>query len=315
MSEPMEPHEPFEPLEPGPVKPVPRPPAPGPYKPSPLPAIATAFVLGGILVGAGFGLGQMIEKKTEAPAPSPAPAAASEAKPAAPDATAALPGHVEGLTTELQGLGKRLNDLQKQVGEMPKPAPAPDLKPVEAKVDALAKRLDGVSSPDPKGIEDQVAKATAAQADSLAKLSAQASALEKALADQKGEIASLRDQVKSLSETKPAPAPAAAANGAADADFARAVDLYKKGQYAPARDAFAKLQESSPNDARVWYFGALSTGSATNVWTGETERLVTKGVDLEKAGSPDAAKINSAFADLNPPAVKTWLDFYRAKAR
>jgi hypothetical protein len=39
-------------------------------------------------------------------------------------------------------------------------------------------------------------------------------------------------------------------------------------------------------------------------------------VELEKAGTPDGAKIDALFSDLNP-SFKPWLDAYRkmAKAR
>ena len=94
------------------------------------------------------------------------------------------------------------------------------------------------------------------------------------------------------------------------------VGLFKAGKYKEASDAFQKLTESTPNDARVWYLAAFSRGSATNQWTGETTRLVEKAVELEKAGTPDGAKIDAAFTGLNP-AFKPWLDTYRkmAKAR
>ena len=103
-------------------------------------------------------------------------------------------------------------------------------------------------------------------------------------------------------------------NAAADADYAKAVDLFKRGQYGPARDAFGKLQQATPNDARVWYYGAVINGVLTSNWEGETAQLVARGVEQEKAGRPDATKINAAFADLNP-GIKGWLDAYRARAR
>lgn len=337
MSDPMD----FEEsAEPAPIKPPPPipPPSPSfqsarsrPIKPSPVPGILTGLLLGAILAGLGYGLAMVAGKKEETPpaaAPAPTPATAAtepgktETKPTEPAHDhAALAGRVDGLTSEIQGLAKRVDDLQKGLADAPKPAPAPDLRPIEARIDALAKRLEGGPSADPKAIEEQVAKAAAGQNEAVAKLGTQVGGLEKTISDQKEEIATLKDQIKSLAAAKPAQPtqPAAGAAPAAavapDADFARAVDLFKKGQYAPARDAFARLQESSPNDARVFYYGALSNGSATNVWTGETERLVNKGVELEKAGTPDAARINAAFADLAPPAMKNWLDFYRARAR
>ena len=340
MSEPSEPHDPFPDFESAesaePVEPMPTPAAPpkptyvpkptvGPYKPSPLPGIITAMGLGALLAGGGILLGQSLPKpEPAAPAPAPAPAASTSPTPASEptpeskpgDVAPALAGRVDGLGAEVKELAKRIDDVQKGLASLPKPepAPAPDLKPIEAKIDALSKRLDAASPPDLKGLEDKVAK--------VDPLAAQAAALEKTIDAQKAEIAALQDKVKSLSEAKPAAygasAPPAAANNAApaaEADYNKAVDLFKKNQFAQARDAFTKLGESAPNDARVWYYAAVANGYATNAWTGETERLVTKGVEAEKAGTPDLAKINSAFADLAPPSVKGWLDAYRARAR
>ena len=49
-------------------------------------------------------------------------------------------------------------------------------------------------------------------------------------------------------------------------------------------------------------------------WKGETERLVTQGVDREKAGKPSKSQIDAAFADLTPETGKDWLAFYRRRA-
>lgn len=347
---PSEPHDPFpdiesaEPVEPMP-KPKPAPPAPskptyaakpsGPHKPSPIPAIVTAMGLGALLAGGGILLGQNLPKSEPAPAPAPTPAASTTPAPspdaeAKPTADAALAGRVDGLGNEIKELGKRIDDIQKGLASLPKPEPGPavDLKPIEAKIDAMSKRLDAASPPDLKGFEDQVTKATAAQAEAATKLGALASSvegLEKALAAQKTELAAVQEKLKAAPEARPstdtpAAGGAAAGNGtvsgaAAEADYNKAVGLFKANQFAQARDAFLKLGETCPNDARVWYYAAVANGYATNVWNGETERLVTKGVESEKGGTPDLAKINATFADLAPPSVKAWLDAYRARAR
>jgi TolA-binding protein len=242
-------------------------------------------------------LAQTLPKKEEAPPPPPSTASTPETKPA----EAPAPDPVAALTT-------RVDDLSKQVASLPRAEP--DLKPIEAKIDALAKRLDSTAIPDTKAAEEKAAQAGATAAAVQAKIDA----LTKSVDAEKAELAAVKDQLKSLSESRPTPVPAAtaapASNAAADAEFAKAVELFKKNQFAPARDAFAKLQESMPNDARVWYYGALSTGFATSDWNGEPVKLVTKGKELEKAGKPAAAEINAAFADL-PAATKAWLDAYR----
>jgi len=313
----------------------------GPYRPSPFRGILTALLAGGGLIGIGVGVGSTLPKPAPAetpPASTASPAgtttgtspAAKDAKPEPAD-SAGFASQFERVGAEVAGLARRLDDLQKSVAAMPKPEPAPavDLKPIEEKIADLAKRVDAAGAPDLKGIEEKVQKATAEKADLAARLDAivaQNSGFEKTLAAVNTEVATLRTKVQEPSESKPKPDPAPATGAASDgsnagsaspeaeAEFARAVDLYKKNQFAQAKEAFAKLQGTSARDARVWYYSALTNGFTTNQWLGETERLVTRGIELEKSGSPDAAKINAAFADLGPPAAKTWLDAYRARA-
>jgi TolA-binding protein len=309
MSDPLDPNDALPPLDTEAVDPPPpawKSSAKPPFKPSPLPGILTGLALGGLLVGAGIILAQTLPKPEPAPAASTVTPAPADAKPEATAAAAPAPDPVATLTG-------RVDELSKKVDSLPKPEPAPDLKPIEAKFDALSKRLDAAAVPDTKAVEEKAAQAAATASAAQAKLDA----LAKAVESEKADLAALKDQVKSLAEAKPTPvpaetaaaAPAPAANAAADADYAKAVDLFKKNQFAPARDAFAKLQQATPNDPRVWYYGALSNGYATNVWNGETERMVLKGRELEKAGG-DALKINTAFADL-PAQTKSWLDAYR----
>jgi len=92
------------------------------------------------------------------------------------------------------------------------------------------------------------------------------------------------------------------------------VEFFQKKNYAEASDFFSGLIKTQPDDARVWYYAALSRGLATQDWKGETERLVAQGVDREKASKPDKPQIDAAFADLTPETGKDWLAFYRRRA-
>ena len=74
------------------------------------------------------------------------------------------------------------------------------------------------------------------------------------------------------------------------------------------------MTQDLPDDARVWYFTALANGLATKQWTGETEELVARGVEREKAGTPPAADIDAAFSDLTRANGKDWLAYYRRRA-
>ena len=126
-------------------------------------------------------------------------------------------------------------------------------------------------------------------------------AIEKRVAEVAGTLEALKAQVATITT------PVAMA---AD-EMGQAVALFRQGKWAEARDLFAKLQADSPDDARVWYFSALANGLASRDWKGESERLVAAGMAREKAGKPEKAKIDAAFADLTPATGKDWLAFYR----
>jgi TolA-binding protein len=284
--------------------------------PSPFPGIATALLAGSLLLGSAIGI-SFVAGRQLGPAPTPetaTPATTTDATKPVAEETKTADTHVDAIKTDVDGLSKRLDELQTQIATMPKPAPAPDLAPLSAKVDAIAKRLDTVPAGDTKGIEEKIEKVSSGQTGLIAKLdavTAKAGNLEKALAAETSTVAALQAKVKSLSESKPKPETAAAVPAVnTDADFAKAVDLFKKSQFAQAKELFTKLEQASPNDARVWYYAAMANGFATNQWTGETETLVNKAMSLEKAGTPDLAKINATFSDLDAGA-KGWLDNYR----
>jgi hypothetical protein len=93
------------------------------------------------------------------------------------------------------------------------------------------------------------------------------------------------------------------------------IDLFRQKKYDQASEAFDRLTRTIPDDARVWYFASLSRGLATRDWKGQTEKLVTEGVEREKAGTPEKSQIDSAFAELTAETGKDWLGFYRRRAR
>lgn len=94
----------------------------------------------------------------------------------------------------------------------------------------------------------------------------------------------------------------------------RGVELLGRNEFTAARDVAGQLREGAPNDARVWYLSALANGYVTNQWRGETETMVSRGVELERAGMPEKAQIDRAFASL-PDGVLKWLNAYRQRAR
>ena len=96
--------------------------------------------------------------------------------------------------------------------------------------------------------------------------------------------------------------------------MSQAVELFKAGKYKEASDVFKTVENNDPKDARVWYYAAMSRGLSTADWKGNTETLVKKGIEREKAGTPKVEEIDSEFAKL-PATVKPWLDYYRKTAK
>ena len=237
---------------------------------------------------------------TTAPAPTPA-----SAETPAPQPTPAQPSLTEALAADLKATEERLTALSNKIDALPKPEPPADLKPLEDKLAEQSKSIENlVPVPEKLGKIEETVGGLNQSVDSI-----------------KREIESLKEAVKKATEALAALAtatakPAAVAPAepeAKNAEFDNAAGLFKAGKYNDSEAIFAKLAAANPNDARVFYFAALAKGSAKAIWTGETETLVNKGIDLEKAGSPKKDEIDAAFADLLPQ-LKTWLDAYRKRA-
>ncbi|HWE37866.1 MAG TPA: hypothetical protein VG406_14955 [Isosphaeraceae bacterium] len=277
---------------PDPIFSAPPPPPPPPRR-SPFP-----LVLGLLFLAAMAGAWVMhVQDVPAAASPAAAPATA-ESKPAdepkkdaaAPAPTPAAAEDTKALKDEVAALSRKVAELRDKVEAMPKPAPAPDLKPIESKLDELAK-ADAAVADLPKQV---------------GALDEKVAALTKDLDSTKTDLAKVRDQA-----AKPAAA-AAASPLVPDAEMAPAVELFKQKKYQDASTAFTKLAEAYPDDARAWYYATLAKGLATKDWD---VNLVMKGVAREKAGTPDKAAIDSAFADLDKTTGKDWLAYYRAQAK
>jgi tetratricopeptide (TPR) repeat protein len=263
----------------------------------PLFPIALGGVMVVILAVAWYANSQKVEAPA-APTAAATPAAPEVDKPAAPAPEAedkAFKGEIDGLKADLKALQARIEAL-------PKPGPALDLGPLNSKLADLSKDTASLSDL-PKKVDD---------------LDQRLGSFDKTLAALRVELDTFKIELKKPVEPAGAAPETPRADDAkvAEAALDQGASLFRAGKYKEASDTFQKLTETSPNDARVWYFAALSRGSATNEWTGETTRLVNKAVELEKAGTPDSAKIDAAFTNLNP-AYKPWFDAYRkmAKAR
>jgi TolA-binding protein len=205
------------------------------------------------------------------------------------------------LKPEVAKLKGDLKDLAKSVEESPAlPNYAPQIKALEDRVVDLGKSLADAS--------DRL-EALGKKLDGLSKgegpdSSPKFEAIEKRVAD----LAATLDAVKAQVTARATPA------AVASDEMGQAISLFKQGKYAEARDAFARLQGVAPDDARVWYFSAIANGLASRDWKGESEKLVAAGMAREKAGKPDKARIDAAFADLTTATGKDWLAFYRSRA-
>lgn len=253
-----------------------------------------AAITAAALVGS-WSAGNLL-KKAAAPLP-PAPSTVStptpEPAPAAP--TPATADDLKVLQGEVEGLAKQLAALTTKVDGLPRPEPAPDLKPIQARLDDLGGLAEKIGELSKKvDAADEQARAASKAADSS-----------------KEEIAALAAKVDRPVEAV-APTPTAEPKLA---DIKPAADLFGAKKFADARAALAKLQQSNPEDARVWYYSALANGFATGKWDGETEQLVLKGVERERAGTPDAAQIDAAFSGLTGATGKSWLAAYRQRAK
>jgi TolA-binding protein len=216
----------------------------------------------------------------------------------------------------LNDLSGKLDELQSRVDRLPKAISAQDLEPlkerlamvdeVSRKVDALGLRVNSL----PGKVDQDSRKITILTAD---------------MEGMRNEVASLANNIHtSTSAEKPSDKgeePRTASHSEPPRGIPPSVrllqagvDFFQKKNYAEASEIFADLSKAQSDDARVWYYAALSRGLATRDWKGETERLVTQGVDREKAGKPDKSRIDAAFADLTPETGRDWLAFYRRRA-
>ena len=200
------------------------------------------------------------------------------------------------LDDRINGLSEQYKQLQSRLESIPKPAPAPDLAPLEMKVsqvDRLSRQVEEVGKKvDP--LSDQVAKVEhrITELDSkLVEIRHEVSAAGGNTAVARARDAAM-ERASSPSATRDDRAEGAAPSSGSDRDQAGdsaidpGVSLFREGKYRDAYDVFRKLLQSRPDDARVWYYAALSYGLATGDWGKMTETMVQEGVAREKAGKP-----------------------------
>ena len=137
------------------------------------------------------------------------------------------------------------------------------------------------------------------------------------------ELSSLRTRVDVLATGRPVAGTAATAslsNAAARLDVANGpptidlgIRMLEQGQYESARTLFERLQTLEPDDARVWYFGAIAVGLVSGDWEDRAKELAEKGLDRECAGTPPGPVIDAALATRVPLLGEPWLDALRRR--
>jgi tetratricopeptide (TPR) repeat protein len=180
----------------------------------------------------------------------------------------------------------------------PAPIAPPDLAPLRTRIDDLVKESQGLS-PLPSKFES---------------LRQRIDALDKGLTALHTEVSTVPKQLDaSLNALKDAMASRSAAAQVSPADVARDLGaaLFREGKYPAARELFLTLVQNDPNDARLWYFAALANGLTSRDWTGETERMVRRGLACEQKGNPKSADIDAQFSTLTKETGKDWLAEWR----
>jgi hypothetical protein len=267
-------------------------------------------VVGAVLLGAavmylsGVLSGWAIARREATPASSAtAPIAASDPRVGRLEKSVGLKAEradLGAIRAGLEAISKRLDEFGERLDSLPKPEPPPDLGPIRARIDDVAKQTARL----------------AAVPESVRKLEGRAGTLDETLGTIRTDLEALADRVKTL-EARPIAAPVEAKpdpTRVAEQARERGAALYREGKFADARAAFLQGAEASPKDARLWYFAALANGFATREWGGETERLVRRGVEAEKGREIPRPEIDAAFAMIPEDGGARWLREWRQRA-
>jgi hypothetical protein len=213
-------------------------------------------------------------------------------------AIVALQSRIGQLIEQTDGLKGRVERI-----ETTRPAPPAELHDLRDKLGRLSETAGGLA-PLPGGVR---------------RLDVRVANLSVLLNTLRDEVNALRLKAEkaAASATAPAASPRAADDSPPATAEARAlaqgIKLFKQDRYREAIAIFNRLELITPDDARVWYFAALSQGLATGQWGGDTERLVEKGIACERAGAAGHPAINAAVGDLTPSQGRDWLAEYRGR--
>jgi hypothetical protein len=217
----------------------------------------------------------------------------------------ALSSRIGEVQSELGTLGRELARLEDRLNARtnapPAPPGPPDLSPLRTRIDDLVK-------------ESQRLSALPATFQSLRQ---RVDALDKGLNALRTEVAAVPKHLDaSLNALKDAMVSRSAPDQVRQVDMARdfGAALFREGRYAAAREVFLALIENHQNDARLWYFAALANGLTSGEWTGESERMVRRGLECEQGGRPKRSDIDAQFSTVTKEQGKDWLEDWRRRA-
>jgi hypothetical protein len=243
-----------------------------------------------------------------------------ESRPAGPDRLAELTAYVAALDDRLARLDARkpespagLDELRAQFERLI--STAGELAPLPGAVRQIDDRVKGFSS------------SLQSMGDELSALRTKTEKLEKQASTPPPVVTTVSASATAPAATS-APAPhevdhavtvAAAESAAPPSDSVWAqlqpgIKLFKQSRFKDALGVFNRLELSYPDDARVWYYAALCLGFCTDQWNGGTQRLVEKGIERERAGTPVSSTIDAAFSDLPANLGRDWIVEYRRRA-
>ena len=209
---------------------------------------------------------------------------------------------------EIGPLNDRLDAIETRLGGMGEPASADRIATLEGELADVREQIEGMGE-----VGDRL-DTFESDLDALKAQSEQQSGRIDAI---DGAVEGLRSDVEAM-RIPPAPPIEAAEVEPEEADASapldEAIQQFQDEDYQGARDALVGMTEDGSDDARVWYYAALANGKATGDWKGETERLVRRAVELEKAGSPSTEEIDAVFEDLGQREFSAWLKFFRGQA-
>ena len=267
-----------------------------------------AFFLGGGL--AGWAAARKGAARTEPPAAAATNSSLGEVVRAI-DARAsrseldAVSSRIGEVQSHLGTFGRELARLEDRLNARTNPPPAPpvppDLAPLRTRIDALVEESRKIS-PLPATFQS---------------LRQRVDVLDKGLNALRTEVAAVPKQLdESLKALKGAMAPRPAPDPVSAIDVARDLGaaLFREGKYPAAREVFLMLVRNYRDDARLWYFAALANGLTSGDWTGESERLVRRGLACEQAGTPKRPDIDAQFTALTREQGKDWLEEWRKRA-